>query len=299
MLSHIILMGQEADTWQRQDSLCHPRTKENLRWPGRRLLGAMCRLGFTGLIFCEVCDSVCYRRKSKNRKGEYHYYGCGCRQRNGPATCSNSSNIREDVLLANVSRAYETLFDDTDSIIQDAMEEARRLLNSNRNELQGAKARIRELDRKIRSLTGLLLDPDIDTTAKKAVSRQMGELESDRERLQGRVIELAEDAGDNTARLAGAVRQSLEDAQESLAAASTPAELRDFIEKFVGPMILSRNGRIGRKTLAPAETGADVKRYVAGAGFEPATFYEERRSVNNKCSTKYRFFFDVLRLILL
>lgn len=35
---------------------------------------------FTGLIFCETCGSICYRRKSKNAKGEYHYYGCGCRQ---------------------------------------------------------------------------------------------------------------------------------------------------------------------------------------------------------------------------
>jgi hypothetical protein len=50
--------------------------------------------------------------------------------------------------------------------------------------------------------TRLLVDPDIDATAKKAVSRQVGELESERERLQQRVAELADDANDNTARLA-------------------------------------------------------------------------------------------------
>jgi hypothetical protein len=28
---------------------------------------------FSGLIYCEACQSVCYSRKSKNDKGEYHW----------------------------------------------------------------------------------------------------------------------------------------------------------------------------------------------------------------------------------
>ncbi len=91
------------------------------------------------------------------------------------------------------------------------------------------------------------------------------------ERLQNAVAELASDANDNTARLAGAVRQALTEAQESLATVATPAEMRDFIEQYVGPMVLRPDGRIERKDVetpaetqtAPAEAGA-VKRSIAG-----------------------------------
>ena len=243
---------------------------------------------FTGMIFCEVCGSVCYRRTSKNRKGEYHYYGCGCRQRNGPDTCRNAGSIREDKLMADVKLTFEAIFADADSITEDAIEEARKLLNSNRGELQRVKARIVELDRKIGSMTRLLVDPDIDTTAKKAVSRQVGEMESERERLQEHVVELAEDANDNTGKLASAVRQALTEAEECLAAASTPTEMRDFVETYVGPMVLKPDGEIERKEAAPAEaealpdrspTGPEtepphagrMKRSIAGVGFEPTT----------------------------
>jgi len=109
-------------------------------------------------------------------------------------------------------------------------------------------------------------------------SRQVGELETQRERLQNAVAELASDANDNTARLASAVRQALAEAQESLAAVATPTEMRDFIEQYVGPMVLRPDGQIVRKdagtpaetNTAPAEAEA-VKRSIAGAGFEPAT----------------------------
>ncbi len=226
---------------------------------------------FTGMIFCEVCGSVCYRRTSKNSKGEYHYYGCGCRQRNGRDACGNAGSIREDVLMERITRTYEDIFTDADSIIEDAIEEARKLMQSNRGELRRVRGKIGELDKKIGSLTRLLVDSDIDSTAKRAVSRQIGELEVERERLQQVVAELANDANDNTARLASAVRQALAEAQESLAMVATPPEMRDFIEQYVGPMVLKPDGEIVRKGTAPAEAEAVVKRSLAGAGFEPAT----------------------------
>ncbi|MEW6252872.1 MAG: hypothetical protein AB1716_19720, partial [Planctomycetota bacterium] len=104
----------------------------------------------------------------------------------------------------------------------------------------------------------------IDATAKRAVSRQVGELEAERERLQQTVAELASDANDNTGRLAGAVRQAWAEAQESLATVATPTEMRDFIEQYVGPMVLKPSGDIARKDTAPAEAEA-VKRSIAGA----------------------------------
>ena len=66
--------------------------------------------------------------------------------------------------------------------------------------------------------------------------------------------------------------------KQSLATVATPVEMRDFLERYVGPMVLKPNGNIGRKQTdppaetqtAPAEAGA-VKRSIAGAGLEPAT----------------------------
>jgi len=218
---------------------------------------------FTGMILCEACGSVCYRRTSRNRKGEYHYYECGCRQRNGPQACRNTGSVREDLLMERITRTYQEVFADADSLIEDAIEEARKLTQSNRGELQRVRAKIGELDKKIGSMTRLLVDPDIDATAKRAVSRQVGELEAERERLQQTVAELASDANDNTGRLAGAVRQALAEAQESLATVATPTEMRDFIEQYVGPMVLKPSGNIARKHTAPAEAEA-VKRSIAG-----------------------------------
>ncbi len=230
---------------------------------------------FTGMIFCETCGSVCYRRTSKNRKGEYHYYGCGCRQRNGRDACSNAKNVREDLLMERIKATYAEVFADADSIIEDAIEEARKLMQSNRGELQRVRARIADLDKKIASMTRLLVDPDIDATAKRAVSRQMGEMETERERLQGAVAELATDANENTARLASAVRQALAEAEESLETVATPTEMRDFIEQYVGPMELTETGEVVRRNpeteTAPAEAEAVVKRSIAGGGFEPPT----------------------------
>ena len=240
---------------------------------------------FTGMIFCEECGSVCYRRTSKNRKGEYHYYGCGCRQRNGRDACGNAASIREDLLMERVRQTYHEVFADADSVIEDAIEEARKLMQTNRGELQRVRGKIGELDKKIASMTRLLVDPDIDATAKRAVSRQVGELETQRERLQQAVAELADDANDNTARLASAVRQALAEAEESLATVATPTEMRDFIEQYVGPMVLKPNGDIERRETAATEAVAEtelgdkrrplhagrVKRSIAGVGFEPTT----------------------------
>jgi len=136
---------------------------------------------FTGLIFCETCGSVCYRRSSKNRKGEYHYYSCGRRQRSGLDVCDNTAGVREDLLLGKIAETVAEVFDDADSIIEEAVEEARKILGKTREDAQQIRAQLGELDRNASAMTLLLIDPDIETLAKKAVSRQLGELETERE----------------------------------------------------------------------------------------------------------------------
>ena len=78
---------------------------------------------------------------------------------------------------------------------------------------------------------------------------------------------------DGTERLAAAVRQALDEAKESLASAATTAELREFVDRWVGPMVLKPDGSVVERTLATeGDSEASVKGLVAGAGFEPATF---------------------------
>ena len=76
-------------------------------------------------------------------------------------------------------------------------------------------------------------------------------------------------------------------AQESLATTSTPTEMGDFAETYVGLMVLKPDREIVRKQDAgeagglpePLPTGPEkeplhagrVKRSIAGVGFEPTT----------------------------
>ena len=179
---------------------------------------------------------------------------------------------REDLLLDEIASAYEEVFEDTDFIIREATKEAKRLLKQNRSEAQRVRAQLDQVEAEIDSLMRLLRDKDIDSKAKKVVSRQLGEQETERERLQGAVSALAGQANENTERLADVVRQALDEARESLASAATNSELREFVERWVGPMVLQGDGTIAQKEPAADEVGAGVKGLVAGAGFEPATF---------------------------
>ncbi|MGA1980174.1 MAG: hypothetical protein ABSG99_06400 [Sedimentisphaerales bacterium] len=62
------------------------------------------------------------------------------------------------------------------------------------------------------------------------------------------------------------------EARENPASATTTTKLRDFIEQFVGPMVLKTDGTVTRKETPPSEEPeGGVTRPIAGAGFEPAT----------------------------
>lgn len=53
-----------------------------------------------------------------------------------------------------------------------------------------------------------------------------------------------------------------------IAGAGTPTEMRDFIERYVGPMVLKPDGDVDRKETV-SESEAVVKRSIATAGYEP------------------------------
>jgi len=223
---------------------------------------------FTGLIFCEECGSVCYRRSSNNRKGQYHYYSCGRRQRSGLDVCQNTASIREDQLLGKISETLVGVFDDADAIIEEAVEEARKMLGKTREDAQQIRGQLAELDRKVTAMTRLLIDPEIETLAKKALSRQLGELESESERLQKVLVETSKRAGDYAEQLADAIRQAMKEARECLSSAATSTELREFVDRWVGPVVLRPDGSVVQRTLATEESSeASVKGLVAGARY--------------------------------
>jgi hypothetical protein len=58
----------------------------------------------------------------------------------------------------------------------------------------------------------------------------------------------------------------MDEARESLASAATTAELREFVARWVGPMVLRPDGTVVERTLATEDTSeASVKGLVAGA----------------------------------
>jgi hypothetical protein len=71
------------------------------------------------------------------------------------------------------------------------------------------------------------------------------------------------------------IHRALEEARDSLTNITTPPQMREFLSKFVGEMMLSEDGTISEKANSAGDSpSAECRMFsvVAGAGFEPATF---------------------------
>ena len=224
---------------------------------------------FTGLAFCGECGNACYTCKSQNSKGIYHYLACGNRCRHGKEVCPLAGRVREDVILDAIRSDYDGIFGDADQIIAGAIQRAKELSKHQQQDVTRIESDVRELDKQIRALMGLLIDPDVDTNAKKSVSRQMGELEQRREQLRDATTRLAREAGENTDKLATAINQAMNEAKASLAGIVSPATFNRFVARFVGNIEILADGDFQQKSpdqMLPHPTGA-----IAGGGFEPPT----------------------------
>ena len=208
----------------------HPRASNSIR-------------PFTGLIDCEN-GHRCYSRRSKNRKGDYYYYACGVRQRTSKDVCDNAAVVREDLLVRDITQAFAEVFTDAESIIAEATAEAEQMVGSSREESARVKSQLAEIDREIAALTRLMVDPDMEAAARKALIRQMSELETRRDSLQGAVSVMLAEANDTIDGLAEAVRQAFAEARESFTTIATPLEMHEFVEQVVGPLTLQRDGTV-------------------------------------------------------
>ena len=165
---------------------------------------------------------------------------------------------------------YEMIFDDSDGIIDAAIKRMEELSKSQQQDGGRIKGELVEIDRKIGSMMGLMIDPDFDPVAKRALSRQRGELEQRREQLNGAMANLAEAGVENTAKFTRVIRQALEEARASLASITTPAEFNRFVARFVGPVSVGADGVIQR-IKNPGRMLSHPTGDIAGGGFEPPT----------------------------
>ena len=228
---------------------------------------------FTGHVYCGACGSVCYSRESRNGKGAYRYYACGLRQRHGVDACCNSVSVREDMLMSAVMQSVASIFEQADRIVARAVEAAQLALNDSRTEAVSIRRQLGDLDADARDLVRLLRDPQIESGAKAAVSRQLAETEVRRQALQAALDRLVEGAEQNTEKLAAAVRRAFEAARRDFTTLAAPAELNRFVGQFIGPMVLHADGIIRpRETTTPVDESTGVATgNIAGGGFEPPT----------------------------
>ena len=83
---------------------------------------------------------------------------------------------------------------------------------------------------------------------------------------------MAERANSGAESLAERVKTALVDAKKMLMAVGTPERLRSFVERFVGPSVATKDGRL-LKQEAPTTTisGVGANNTIAATGFEPVT----------------------------
>lgn len=230
---------------------------------------------FTGHLFCKECGTVCYARKSKNDKGEYHYYNCGCRQRKGKEACPNSGSIREDRLVDLIKSHCTDILADADAVIAGALKIGMKHMDAGRGEAHRLQHEIADLDAQSRSLMALMMNTAIDQGALTAFSRQIAQQEVERKKIEHRLAQVGSVAVRGQERLAQAVRTAYRRAKENFTQITSDAHLNRFVEEQIGPMLLTGDGlaipRSLESTTASALAEAVVNVEVAGGGFEPPT----------------------------
>lgn len=240
-----------------ENSKEHPRDASELR-------------PFTRHLFCAECGCVYYCRKSKNAKGEYRYYSCGRRMAKRAGECRNTATVREDRLLARIQTAMTAVFDDMDGVLDEVMAMTREALELNRSESARLNGEIAETDRMLVGLSRLLVDPEIEAGAKKAIARQLSEHEAKRDGLRQALDDVTVQAVADMDDLMADCRQAFLEAKANFVGLMSPSQINRFVADVIGPMAVLPDGRIAQKeTVLTAEAMRTAG--IAGAGLEPAT----------------------------
>lgn len=99
-------------------------------------------------------------------------------------------------------------------------------------------------------------------------------MEAKRDELHAKQSQLVDKASDDTAVLADKIQAKLTAAREQWSSLASPAHLNALIGEFVGPSLVTVEGRLvpvnATKNPVPAG-GSAVHGVISGAGFEPPT----------------------------
>jgi len=178
------------------------------------------------------------------KQGATRYLACGHRLMHGKLVCRNSTYYREERLLARVQETFRLMFTNIEALVEPIMAETRKLVETNQSALKTAKTQAARLEGEIERLSAMLVDPDTPDAAKRALKEQVAKRFSALEQTREQLKEVAESSTTNAADLERAVRQAFEEARTDLTKANTIPQLREFIAKHVGPMLLTVDGTI-------------------------------------------------------
>lgn len=225
---------------------------------------------FTRHLFCSGCGGVYYCRRSKNAKGDYRYYSCGNRMAKRAGACGNGATVREDRLMDRIQAAMSAVFDDMDGVLDEVMAMSREATELNRTESARLTGEIGETEKLIAGMTRLLMDPEIEAGAKKAIARQLTEREAKRDGLRQALDAVAIQAVADMDELMADCRQAFLEAKANFAGLMSPSQFNRFVADVIGPMAVLPDGRVVQKeAVLNAESLKTAG--IAGAGLEPAT----------------------------
>jgi DNA invertase Pin-like site-specific DNA recombinase len=217
---------------------------------------------FSRLITCGVCGAT-FIRRFKARDERHAAWACGTRVRIDKGLCSNHHSVSEERFMALIDATMRRVIQDTEAIVEEAVAEARKLAGANRDELRRARDSIAAINVELDRLAARLIDPDLSEPAtKRLLSKYVAEKTAERERLEARQVEMADDANDNADRLADAVRQAVAEMKQSLARVASDSELNQFVRDFVGEMVVEADGSIRPKEApVPRDQMAEAIQY--------------------------------------
>ena len=154
------------------------------------------------------------------------------------------------------------VFADADRLIQAAFGRAMEKVNASREDAKRLRAEISEIDGRVAKLARLLTDDDLEDAAKKALGRQLADLERRRDDLHGSIARLADEANDNTEKVMSAVRQAVEEAKRNLTVVAPPERINELLADLVGPMTHHHDGTITPRALPEATDNVEGAPYA-------------------------------------
>jgi hypothetical protein len=227
-------------------------TRVQKRLKSRSNLGVHEYLGkvsaFTSLVKCEACGSPVFTRSISRKQGATRYLACGNRLGHGKLACTNSHYVREESLLARIQATFRGMFEHVEDLIAPIMAETRKLVNTNESTLKTAKAQATKLEDEIERLSAVVADKETPALAKRALEEQIAKRFSTLEQTREQVAAVAESSTISAAALEKAVRQAFTEAREDLRTCNTVPQLREFISRHVGPMLLTAEGTVVQGT---------------------------------------------------